>query len=84
VHLTARVEPDAARGKRSGLAEALLQYRPELRPDLALRVRGGLSFLPTSRENVDPLWQSPDTLTLSALTTWVGEELRPAGLDLAL
>jgi hypothetical protein len=83
-HLTARVEPDAAGGERAGLTEAFVQYRPELRPSLALRLRGGLTFLPTSRENVDPLWQSPYTLTLSALNTWIGEELRPAGLDVAL
>ena len=83
-HGTARTEPDAASGSRAGLTEAFLQYRPELRPDLALRFRGGLVFLPTSRENVDPLWQSPYTLTLSALNTWVGEELRPLGLDVAV
>ena len=36
-------------------------------------------FPPTSRENVDPLWQSPYTLTLSALNSWIGEEVRPVG-----
>jgi hypothetical protein len=83
LHGTARTEPDAASGSRAGLTEALVQYRPELRPGLALRVRGGLMFLPTSRENVDPLWQSPYTLTLSAVNSWIGEELRPLGLELA-
>jgi hypothetical protein len=81
LHGTARTEPDAAGGQRAGLTEAFLQYRPELRPGLTLRFRGGLQFLPTSRENVDPLWQSPYTLTLSALNAWIGEELRPVGLD---
>jgi len=84
LHGTARTEPDAAVGERAGLAEAFLQYRPELRPDLALRFRAGLQFPPTSRENVDPLWQSPYTLTLSAVNSWVGEELRPIGLDAAV
>jgi len=83
-HGTARSEPGAAGGARAGLTEAFLQYRPELRPDLALRFRGGLMFPPTSRENVDPLWQSPYTLTLSAQNAWIGEELRPVGLDVAL
>ena len=83
LHGTARTEPDAAGGARVGLTEAFLQYRPELRPDLALRFRAGLMFPPTSRENVDPLWQSPYTLTLSALNSWIGEELRPIGLDVA-
>jgi hypothetical protein len=84
VHGAARTEPGAADGEPAGLTEAFLQYRPELRPDLALRFRGGLLFLPTSRENVDPLWQSPYTLTLSAINSWIGEELRPLGLDAAL
>jgi hypothetical protein len=84
LHGTARTEPDAAAGARAGLTEAFLQFRPELRPDLALRFRAGLQFPPTSRENVDVLWQSPYTLTLSAINSWIGEELRPIGLDLAL
>lgn len=84
LHGTARTEPGAAGGWRAGLTEAFVQYRPELRPALALRFRAGLQFPPTSRENVDPLWQSPYTLTLSALNTWIGEELRPIGLDAAL
>ena len=84
LHGTARTEPGAAGGWRAGLTEALVQYRPELRPDLALRFRAGLQFPPTSRENVDPLWQSPYSLTLSALNSWIGEELRPVGVDAAL
>ncbi len=84
LHGTARTEPDAAGGARGGLAEAFLQFRPELRPELALRFRAGLVFLPTSRENVEPLWQSPYTLTLSFVNAWIGEELRPLGLDVVL
>ena len=83
LHGTARAEPDAAGGARAGLTEAFLEYRPELSPGLALRLRAGLMFPPTSRENVDPLWQSPYTLTLSALNSWIGEEVRPIGLDFA-
>ena len=84
LHATARSEPGAAGGERGGLTQAFLQYRPELRPDLALRLRAGLQFSETSRENTDALWQSPYTLTFSALNSWIGEELRPLGLDAAL
>jgi hypothetical protein len=83
LHGTARTEPDAVAGERVGLTEAFVQYRPELRPDLALRFRLGLQFPATSRENVDALWQSPYTLTLSAINSWIGEEMRPVGLDVA-
>jgi hypothetical protein len=84
VHGVARTEPGASGGERVGLTQAFLQYRPELRPDLALRVRAGLQFAETSRENTEALWQSPYTLTFSALNSWIGEELRPLGLDVAL
>jgi hypothetical protein len=83
LHAVARTEPGAAGGWRAGLVEAFVQYRPELTPTAALRLRAGLVFPPTSRENVDPLWQSPYTLTLSAVNTWIGEEVRLGGLDVA-
>jgi hypothetical protein len=83
LHGTARTEPGAAGGWRGGLVEAFVQCRPEIRPSFALRVRAGLMFPPTSRENVDPLWQSPYTLTLSSVNTWIGEEVRLAGVDVA-
>jgi hypothetical protein len=42
----------------------------------------GQFFLPTSLENVEPLWVSPYTLSHSALNSWIGEEFRPVGADL--
>lgn len=83
-HALTRTEPGAAGGSRSGLVEAFAQYRPELRSDLTLKLRAGLFFPPTSLENVDPLWQSPYTLTLSAVNAWIGEDVRLGGLDAAL
>jgi hypothetical protein len=83
-HGVAQGEPSRYGGQRFGLVEAFAQYRPELTPALALRFRAGSFFPQTSLENVDPLWQSPYTLTLSALNTWTAEELRLTGLDAAL
>jgi hypothetical protein len=74
-------EPEAAQGSAGGLVEAFVQFRPELTPQTALRLRAGLFFPPTSLENTEPLWQSPYTVTLSALNTWIGEEVRLTGLD---
>jgi hypothetical protein len=79
-----RYEPSEAGGERVGLMEGFLQYRPELTPSRALRLRAGLFFPPTSRENTERLWQSPYTITLSALNTWIGEEARLTGVDAAL
>jgi hypothetical protein len=83
-HATAHGEPSSAGGQRAGLTEAFLQFRPEIAARAALRLRAGLFFPPTSLENVDPLWQSPYTVTLSALNAWIGEELRFAGADAAV
>ncbi len=84
VHATARSEQDAAGGQRAGLTEAFALYRPKLSDKLGLRFKAGLFLPQTSRENVDPLWASPYTITLSALNTWIGEELRLVGLESVL
>jgi hypothetical protein len=80
-HGTLQGEPSSSRGALGGLVEAFLQYQPELTPRTSLRFRAGLFFPPTSLENTERLWQSPYTITLSALNTWIGEELRLTGLD---
>jgi hypothetical protein len=83
-HGTLQGEPSSSRGQRGGLVQAFIQYQPELGPRTRLRFQGGLFFPPTSLENTDRLWQSPYTVTLSALNTWIGEEVRLGGLDVQL
>lgn len=67
----------------SGLLEAFVENRRGWGDGHELTMRAGQFFLPVSRENVDRLWTSPYTLTLSALNSWVAEEIRPIGFDLA-
>lgn len=62
-----------------GVPEAYVDLRA--RED-RVRIRAGAFFLPASRENVDALWESPYTITPSALNSWMGEEFRPIGVDL--
>jgi hypothetical protein len=76
-------EPDSSLGQRAGVVEAFVQAQPDLSARTVLRVRAGVFFPPTSLENVDRLWQSPYTVTLSAWNTWVGEEVRLGGLETA-
>jgi hypothetical protein len=84
LHGVARRDPDAREAAAgSGLLEAFLERRRALGETAELSLRAGQFFLPVSRENVDPLWTSPYTLTLSALNAWVAEEVRPIGLDAA-
>lgn len=81
IHLLARGDDGSKRGN-VGVAEAFIDVN--LRPmDDRLRVRGGAFFLPTSRENVDALWENPYAITSSALNSWLGEELRPIGVDVS-
>lgn len=68
-------------GEHAGLVEAFADVHVERGLD-EVRLRAGQFFLPTSRENKDELWQSPYTIHFSALNSWIGEEVRPIGVDL--
>jgi hypothetical protein len=70
-----------ALGMDAGIVEAYVDGRVSFGLD-ELQVRAGQSFLPTSRENKDELWTSPYTVSFSALNSWIGEEVRPLGVDL--
>ena len=83
-HAAALAKPARARGRDAGLVEAFVLYRPELDARLSLRVKAGSYFPQTSRENVERLWSSPYTITLSALNSWIGEEVRLTGLEAGL
>ncbi len=79
IHLLGRSDDDGRRAT-AGVVEAYAEanFRPA---EDRLRLRGGAFFLPTSRENVDALWENPYAITSSALNSWLGEELRPIGID---
>lgn len=63
--------------ERGGLVEAYVDLRGG-----AFQLRAGQFFLPTSRENKAALWTSPYSLTFSAVSSWIAEEVRPVGVDL--
>jgi hypothetical protein len=80
LHLLGRTDAAGSRRGHAGVPEAYIEANFHPNRD-RLRLRGGAFFLPTSRENVDALWESPYTITSSALNSWFGEELRPIGID---
>ena len=82
LHLLARDDGDDSRRGRAGVVEAWLD-QSFVRGEHRLRLMEGAFFLPTTRENVDALWETPYTITPSALNSWLGEELRPIGIDAA-
>jgi hypothetical protein len=63
------------------LTEAYLLFRPYPFDGLRARVRAGAFYAPISLENRGPGWESPYTLTPSAINTWIGEELRTIGME---
>lgn len=79
VHGVARGQTTETRGG-SGLVSAYAEGDWEFGRN-ELLVRGGQNFLGTSRENVADLWSSPYTINLSALNTWVAQEVRPIGIN---
>ena len=80
LHAIARTEDFDSRRGLAGLTQAYFELNVPRGQD-RIRVLGGAFFLPTSRENVDALWESPYTITPSALNSWFGEEFRPIGID---
>lgn len=79
LHLIGRDDTETRRGN-AGIAEAYVEGNFTPAGD-RLRIRAGAMFLPGSRENVDALWESPYSITSSALNSWMGEEFRPVGVD---
>lgn len=85
VHGTARGDGsqsgESSASAASGLLEGFVERRFGFGSGQEIGLKLGQFFLPSSRENVEALWTSPYTLTLSALNSWVAEEIRPIGLD---
>jgi hypothetical protein len=63
------------------LTEAYLLFRPYPFDGLRARLKAGAFYAPVSLENRGPGWESPYSLTPSAIDTWVGEELRTIGVE---
>jgi hypothetical protein len=82
VHLLARDDPRGSRRGTAGVVQAFVDATVPRGED-RLRILAGAFFLPGSRENVDALWESPYTITPSALNSWFGEEFRPIGVDVS-
>jgi hypothetical protein len=63
------------------LTEAYLEYRPYPRAGWRTRVRLGAFYPPMSLESRALGWETPYTITPSAISSWIGEEIRTVGLE---
>ncbi len=63
------------------LTEAYVDYRPFPDGPWRWRVRGGMFYAPISLENRGPGWTNVYTVSNSAISTWIGEEIRTVGVE---
>jgi hypothetical protein len=63
------------------LTEAYVEYRPYPRAGTRTRVRLGAFYPPMSLENRTSGWETPYTITPSAISSWIGEEIRTVGIE---
>lgn len=63
------------------LTEAYIEYRPYPRAGFKSRLRLGAFYPPMSLESRALGWETPYTITPSAIGTWIGEEIRTVGLE---
>lgn len=82
LHLLARTDDGHSLRGHAGTPEAYVEAHLPAGGS-RVKLRAGAFFLPTSRENVDALWENAYAISSSALNSWFGEELRPIGFDAA-
>ena len=63
------------------LTEAYLQFRPYPFAGYRFRLKAGAFYAPVSLENRAAGWESPYTLSYSAINTWLAQELRTIGAE---
>jgi hypothetical protein len=68
----------------AGLTEAYLQLRPYPYAGYRLRVKAGAFYAPISLENRSSGWESPYTLSYSAINSWLAEEVHTIGAEAQL
>ena len=80
----ADVRYSAQKNSTLSVTEAFLRYRPVSTDAWRWSVKAGEFFPPISLENDGIGWTSLYTLSSSAINTWVGEELRTIGVEVAV
>lgn len=65
----------------AGLGQAYLSFRPMRNETLAVSARAGLMWPPVSLEHEGADWHVADSITPSAINSWIGEEVRPVALE---
>ncbi|MFL6721830.1 MAG: hypothetical protein ACJ8FT_08530 [Sphingomonas sp.] len=65
----------------AGLSQGYVTFRPMRGSGLAFSVRAGLMWPPVSLEHEGADWHVKDSITPSAINSWIGEEVRPVAAE---
>ncbi|HEX8938034.1 MAG TPA: hypothetical protein VF776_07175 [Sphingomicrobium sp.] len=65
----------------AGLSQAYLTFRPMRSSWLVFSARAGLMWPPVSLEHEGYDWHVKDSITPSAINSWIGEEVRPVAAE---
>jgi len=68
----------------AGLSEAFVTYKPMRAEQVRFSARAGLMWPPISLEHGGADWHVLDTVTPSAINSWVAEEVRPLAVEATL
>ena len=81
--LSATVVGSLQGGERTqaGLSQAYLTYRPMRSSNVSFSGRAGLMWPPVSLEHEGADWHVRETITPSAINSWIGEEVKPVTLE---
>jgi hypothetical protein len=63
------------------LIEAFVTWKPLPRGPTRLSARAGLMWPPVSLEHEGSAWEVADTITPSAINSWIGEEVKPIAAE---
>ncbi len=66
---------------QAGVSEAYLSYRPMRSSTIAFSARAGLMWPPLSLEHEGSDWHVRDSITPSAINSWIGEEVKPLAAE---
>src|SRR5690348_467960 len=68
----------------AGLSQAYVTYRPMRASNVVFSARAGLMWVPVSLEHEGADWHVKNSITPSAINSWVGEEVRPLAAEATL
>ena len=65
----------------AGLSQAYLTFKPMRSSKVSFSARAGLMWPPVSLEHEGADWHVKDSITPSAINSWIGEEVKPVSIE---